>query len=99
MWHALLKWASENPAAAIGAVSSVLVFVTNGAQFLFTSAVSSIPAPTAQSTPRDVFWFQFLNKLAGNWSRANIPSIENSPNWEAALNAAIDKANASKKAG
>jgi len=37
---------------------------------LFSRISAALPAPTAQSTPRYIFWFQFANNLARNPERA-----------------------------
>jgi hypothetical protein len=49
--------------------------------------ISSLPAPTATSSPFYVFWFKFMNAvLAGNVSRATNTKVESSPNFQAAVN-------------
>jgi hypothetical protein len=52
----------------------------------FSRIISALPAPTAKSTPKYIFWFKFLNNLVGNASRANDTSVESSPNFAAAVN-------------
>ena len=52
---------------------------------IITNAVSSIPAPTKDSTPTAVWWFQFLNRFVGNVQRAKNSRIEDSPNWRDAV--------------
>jgi hypothetical protein len=52
----------------------------------FSRIVSALPAPGSSSTPKYIFWFKFLNNLAGNASRANNTAVESSPNFQAAIN-------------
>lgn len=60
---------------------------------IVTVMVSSLPAPTANSTPRYVYWFKVTNSITGNLKRAQSTAIEQSPNWEAAVNAHMQKIN------
>ena len=48
--------------------------------------ISSLPAPTAQSSESYRYWFTVANKFAANWSRAKSTAVENSPNFAAAVN-------------
>jgi len=52
---------------------------------IVTVIVSSLPAPSDTSSARYVFWFKVLNKVVGNLQRAKSTSIENSPNWQPAV--------------
>jgi hypothetical protein len=45
---------------------------------------NSLPAPTKDATPRELWWFTFINNFAGNKERAKIPKVEDSPNFVAA---------------
>jgi hypothetical protein len=59
---------------------------------LFSRISAALPAPTAQSTPRYIFWFQFANNLARNPERAkNLARIEDSPNFIPAAEAYYQK--------
>lgn len=48
---------------------------------VFTVMVGALPAPTAQSTPKYVYWFKVLNVFAGMVQRGHSTAIENSPNF------------------
>lgn len=54
---------------------------------LWTAFVGSLDAPTKDSGPFYVFVFKFCNSLAGNFKRAQSTAIENSPNFQAAVQA------------
>jgi hypothetical protein len=69
--------------------TAAVTWVTNVG---FSRVVSALPAPTATSTSKYAFWFKFLNNLVGNASRANDTSVENSPNFQGALNRQTDLA-------
>ncbi len=53
---------------------------------VWSSFISALPAPTATSTPWYQFVFRFCNYLAFNISRGNSTKVENSPNFQAAVN-------------
>lgn len=46
-----------------------------------TAAVSSLPAPTRNSSSFYVWAFKFSNTVIGNISRASSTTVEKSPNW------------------
>ena len=69
-------------------VTAAATWVTNVG---FSRVVSALPAPTAKSTDRYVFWFKLLNNLVGNKSRANDTSVESSPNFQDAVNLHLAK--------
>lgn len=46
-----------------------------------TKIISAMPMPTKDSSPTYIFWFKFFNNLVGNELRANLPPLENSPNF------------------
>lgn len=96
MWHAIWQWIQANPGQAIALAVSISTFVTGGLQYLASVLVGALEAPTAQSTPKYRYWFKVANTIVGNLKRANPPKIEDSPNFEAALNAAIQKIAESK---
>jgi len=52
---------------------------------VWSSLISSLDAPTATSSPSYRFWFKFLNALAANFARAKSTAVENSPNFQAAV--------------
>lgn len=91
MIHALWLWIQQNPGQAIALAVSISTFVTGSAQYLASVLVGALEAPTAQSTPQYRYWFKVANTIVGNLKRANPPKIEDSPNFEAALNNAIQK--------
>src|SRR5882724_899151 len=57
--------------------------------FGFNSAVSAFvsafPAPTKDSSTSYVVWFKFSNTVIGNLGRAKSTALENSPNFEDAV--------------
>jgi hypothetical protein len=58
---------------------------------IITVMVSSLPAPTKDSSPKYVYWFKVLNTVIGNIARANSTAIEQSPNFHAAIEAHMAK--------
>lgn len=62
-----------------------------------TAMISSLPAPTATSAPSYVYWFKVLNTVAGNFKRAQSTAIENSPNWQAAVDKHMAEQNGNAK--
>jgi hypothetical protein len=60
--------------------------------YVWSSFISALPSPTAQSGQFYVFAFKFLNVLAANISRASGSKIESSPNFQAAINKQTDMA-------
>ena len=58
---------------------------------IVTVLVSSMPAPTKDSSARYVYWFKVLNTIIGNAARARSTALEQSPNWQAAIDAHIAK--------
>jgi hypothetical protein len=52
----------------------------------WSAYAGSLRAPTAQSSQAYVSWFAICNSLAFNFSRIAPPKVENSPNFQAALN-------------
>lgn len=53
--------------------------------------VSSLPAPTKDSSAKYVYWFKVSNAIIGNLARAGSTALENSPNWQAALDQHLSK--------
>jgi hypothetical protein len=65
-------------------LTAIVTWFTNSG---LTRIISALPAPSAASTPKYIFWFKFLNNyIAGNSSRANNTAVESSPNFQAAVN-------------
>lgn len=56
------------------------------AQWTWNSFIGALPAPTATSSPKYKFWFKFLNLFAANLERAKGPKVEESPNFQDAVN-------------
>ena len=67
--------------------TSVAVWVFNN---IVSVLVSSLPAPTKDSSVRYAYWFKVANSIIGNLSRAQSTAIERSPNWQAAVDAHIE---------
>lgn len=82
VFQSIYGWTQQNPVQ----FAAITAAVTNGAQFVFSTFVSSLPAPTATSTAKYQFWFKFFNTIAGNLARANRTAVENSPNFQQAVN-------------
>jgi hypothetical protein len=53
---------------------------------VWNAFVGSLAAPTKDSSAYYVFLFKFCNTLAFNFARAKSTSIENSPNFQDAVN-------------
>jgi hypothetical protein len=75
----------QHPYIALGILliqSLATWFMNNKA----TMIVSAIPMPTKNSSPGEIWWFKFFNNLVGNKLRADLPSLEASPNFVDAVN-------------
>jgi len=57
---------------------------------IITVLVSSLPAPTKDSTVSYQYWFKVANTIIGNINRAHATAIEKSPNWQDAVDKAVD---------
>ena len=69
--------------------------LTGFAQYFFGVFAQSLRTPTALSSQAYVSFFQLVNAAAANWHRAAIPQVENSPNFEKAVELYLqNKANA-----
>lgn len=75
--NAILTFISQHQIAT----TAIVTWLANSG---FTIFATSLPAPTAQSSPSYQFWFKLLNNLAANLSRAKSAAVENSPNFIAA---------------
>jgi len=62
-------------------ISAILMSIWISVRESFNKIANSLPAPTATSSDRYIWWFKFSNSMAGNKERANNTSIENSPNF------------------
>jgi hypothetical protein len=63
-------------------VSAVATWLVNN---VITALISSLPSPTATSTVKYQYWFKVLNTISGNVQRARSTAIEQSPNWQDAV--------------
>lgn len=52
---------------------------------VITVLVSSLPAPTKDSSQTYVYWFKVANTIIGNINRAHASAVEKSPNWTDAV--------------
>lgn len=82
-FQAIHDWAAQYPVL----FATICSGFTALAGAVWSAFVSSLPAPTAQSTAKYQFWFKFFNTLAANFARAKSTAVENSPNFAAAVNA------------
>ena len=67
------------------------VLCTVIAGVVWSSVISSLDAPTADSSAFYRFAFKFLNALAANFARARSTAVESSPNFQDALNRQTDQ--------
>jgi hypothetical protein len=54
---------------------------------IITVLITSMPAPTKDSSVKYQYWFKVLNTIIGNLKRAQSTAIESSPNYRDALKA------------
>ena len=59
-------------------------------QYVWAAFIGALAAPTAQSSSMYVFWFKFLNGIAGNIARAKSANVESSPNFQPAVEKIIN---------
>lgn len=52
---------------------------------IISALIGNLPAPTKDSSAKYVYWFKVLNTVIGNIKRAQSTALENSPNWQAAV--------------
>jgi hypothetical protein len=63
-----------------------------GAVYYFWSVFAqSLRTPTKDSSQAYLSFFQLVNASAGNWHRSGVPKVENSPNFEDAVEAYLQK--------
>lgn len=82
----MIPWAAHHQVL----VSVVGTWLLNN---IVSAFISSMPAPTKDSTTKYVYWFKVLNTIMGNLQRAKSTAIEGSPNWNDAVTAHMDKVN------
>lgn len=70
---------------------------TFAAQYVWSAFIGALPSPTTTSSSMYQFFFKFLNLLAANIARATSTKTENSPNWNDAVQKAMDMATAPPK--
>ena len=56
-----------------------------GAAYVWSAVISALPAPTGASSMFYQFVFKFLNVLAANITRSYKTAVENSPNFQGAV--------------
>lgn len=66
----------------IASIVSLSTWVLNN---IITVMITSLPAPTKDSSAKYVYWFKVLNTIIGNLQRAKSTAIERSPNWQDAV--------------
>ena len=54
--------------------------------WVMSAGISSLPAPTVKSHMFYLWFFKFANTLGANLARAYSSAVENSPNFQAAVN-------------
>lgn len=79
----ILQTIQHHPFIIVSFVSGASVWVFNN---VVTVLVSSLPAPTKDSSPKYVYWFKVANTIVGNLQRAHGSRIEDSPNFKDAVN-------------
>jgi len=68
------------------------VLCTLAVGYVWSAFISALPAPSATSSTLYKFFFAFLNVLAANIARAQNAKVENSPNFQGAVNKQADLA-------
>jgi hypothetical protein len=72
--------------AIVSFLTAHQVLSTFVATSVWSSFISALPAPQAASSQFYSFVFKFCNYLAFNLSRASSTRVENSPNFQDAVN-------------
>ncbi len=78
----LVQFGAHHPYIIVSVVSGATVWLFNN---VITVMVSSLPAPTKDSSPKYVYWFKVANTIIGNLQRAHGSRIEDSPNFKDAV--------------
>jgi len=78
----LVQFVQHHPYIVVSAVSGATVWLFNN---VITVMISSLPAPTKDSTAKYVYWFKVANTIVGNLQRAHGSRIEDSPNFKDAV--------------
>lgn len=79
----LIDYIKQHPLVVWGMFVSTCTWIFNN---LATRVISALPAPGKNATEKYIFWFKFFNRLVGNSARAENTAIEQSPNWQDAIN-------------
>lgn len=74
----MIQWIVRHPVL----MSAVGTWIFNN---IVTVLISSLPAPTKDSSANYVYWFKVSNNFIGNLQRAHSTAIELSPNWQDAI--------------
>lgn len=82
----MLRFLAQHPVM----VSAVGTWLLNN---VVSALISSLPAPTKDSSMQYVYWFKVLNTIIGNVKRAQSTALEQSPNWEDAIQKHLAKVN------
>ena len=78
----IVQFVQHHPYIIVSAVSGATVWLFNN---VITVMISSLPAPTKDSTAKYVYWFKVANTIVGNLQRAHGSRIEDSPNFKDAV--------------
>lgn len=90
-WQSVYKLLLAHPVQVL----AIWTALTGAVQYFFGVFAQSLRTPTALSSQAYVSFFQLVNAAAANWHRAAIPQVENSPNFEKAVELYLqNKANA-----
>ena len=83
----MLKFVQDHWVQIVAIATSLWTAVN----YSFNRIANSLPAPTAGATDRYIWWFKFVNNMAGNYERAKSTRIEDSPNFIPAAEAYMQK--------
>jgi len=76
-----------------------IITIAGALKLLVDFVANSLPAPTAESSSGERWWFKFINNAALNLNRAkNLARVEDSPNFLPAAEAYRQKKNAEEAA-
>ncbi len=78
----IVQFVQHHPYIIVSGVSGATVWLFNN---VITVMVSSLPAPTKDSSPQYIYWFKVANTVVGNLQRAHGSRIEDSPNFKDAV--------------
>jgi hypothetical protein len=80
-WQSIYKLLVDHPGWVFAIWTAFVIQI----QFLWGVFAQSLRTPTAQDSQAYVSFFQISNAIAANTHRAQIPRVEDSPNFEAAV--------------